>query len=66
MLEQMFMSSLNNLNSIIGKPYEIEASIGTIVTPVNTDMKLFGLISQADKIMYERKKRKKNSKYLRK
>ena len=66
MLEKMFISALESLNRIIGKPYQIEASIGTIVTPVEKDMKLFGLISQADKIMYERKKRKKNSKYLRK
>lgn len=65
-LEKTFMKSLENLNHIVAKPYEIAASIGTIVTPIEEDMKLFSLITQADKLMYERKKRKKNSKYLRK
>lgn len=65
-LEKMFKKSLESLNHIVSKPYEIAASIGTIVTPVEEDMKLFSLITQADQLMYERKKRKKNSRYLRK
>ena len=48
-----------------GKPYVLGASIGTYITEVTPDMKLFSLISKADQIMYEQKKRKRNSRYLR-
>ena len=64
--ESAFRKRLEKLNQIIDKPYSIEASIGTIVTIVKPDAKLFSLISQADQLMYERKKRKKTSRYLRK
>ncbi|MBR4628206.1 MAG: GGDEF domain-containing protein [Ruminococcus sp.] len=64
--ELSFRKHLEMLNKIIDKPYKIDASIGTLVTKVEQDTKLFALISQADQIMYERKKRKKTSRYLRK
>ena len=64
--ELAFRKRLDTLNSVIDKPYKIDASIGTLVTAAEPDTKLFALISQADQIMYERKKRKKTSRYLRK
>lgn len=64
--ELAFRKRLETLNSVIDKPYRIDASIGTLVTTVEPDTKLFSLISQADQLMYERKKRKKTSRYLRK
>lgn len=54
------------MNKVIRKPYSLDASIGTIVTDVDTGSTLFNLITKADEIMYEKKKRKKTSRYLRK
>ena len=56
---------LKEANAVICKPYELNASIGTYVTTVEKDMKLFELIAKADQIMYEQKKRKSTSRYLR-
>ena len=64
-VETAFYAQLENINNIIKKPYSIAASIGTIVTEVEDDKTLFNLITQADTIMYEKKKRKKTSRYLR-
>ena len=65
-LESDFRLHLADVNRIIGKPYTLSASIGAFVTKVEPEMKLFSLIAQADQIMYEQKKRKKTSRYLRK
>ena len=65
-LENAFRNRLDSTNTLIGKPYQISASIGTIVTDVSADIQLFSLITQADEIMYEQKKKKKTSRYLRK
>ena len=64
-IETAFYAQMENINSIIKKPYSIDASIGTIVTEVEGDKTLFNLITQADEIMYAKKKRKKTSRYLR-
>ncbi len=64
-IENEFSIKLSNINSIIKKPYTIEASIGTIVTEVDREKTLFNLITQADELMYEKKKRKRTSHYLR-
>ncbi|MDE5754993.1 MAG: diguanylate cyclase, partial [Oscillospiraceae bacterium] len=64
-LENRLYQKINETNSIVMKPYEIDASIGTIAAKVTPDDKLFELITQADSIMYEQKKRKKTSRYLR-
>ncbi|HBI85206.1 MAG TPA: arabinogalactan endo-1,4-beta-galactosidase [Ruminococcus sp.] len=64
--EQNFRTHLAEMNRIIHKPYELSASVGTFVSKVTSDMKLFSLISQADQIMYEQKKKKRTSRYLRK
>ena len=60
-----FVRRLNEVNAVLRKPYVLGASIGTYITEVTPDMKLFSLISKADQIMYEQKKRKRNSRYLR-
>ncbi|MBQ8922161.1 MAG: GGDEF domain-containing protein [Oscillospiraceae bacterium] len=65
-MEADFKQHLAEVNGIIGKPYPLAASIGSFVTNVTPEMKLFSLIAQADQIMYEQKKRKKTSRYLRK
>ena len=64
-LEKVFFKHLESVNKIINKPYEIAASIGTIVTHIEPGTKLFTLITRADQLMYEQKKRKKTSRYLR-
>ena len=64
-LESAFNIQLESINRIIRKPYKISASIGSIVTAASTEVTLFNLITQADEIMYERKKRKRTSRYLR-
>jgi diguanylate cyclase (GGDEF)-like protein len=63
--EQQFCERLNAVNAATGKPYRVDASIGTFLTPVKPGMKLFELITEADAIMYEQKKRKNVSRYLR-
>ncbi|MDD7517558.1 GGDEF domain-containing protein [Ruminococcus flavefaciens] len=65
-LESVFRVQLDNMNKVIRKPYSLDASIGTIVTDVDAGSTLFNLITKADEIMYEKKKRKKTSRYLRK
>ncbi|WP_303834956.1 GGDEF domain-containing protein [Ruminococcus flavefaciens] len=64
-LETVFEAQLENINSIIKKPYRITASIGTIVSDIADDVTLFNLITVADEIMYAKKKRKRTSRYLR-
>ncbi len=64
-LERKFEAKLAEFNDIVNKPYELAASIGTCVTPVDAETRLFKLITQADEKMYEQKKRKKTSRYLR-
>ena len=64
--EQNFRTHMAEMNEIIHKPYELAASIGTFVTKITRDMKLFSLIAKADQIMYEQKKKKRTSRYLRK
>ena len=63
--EQAFQEKLNAVNAVSGKPYRVDASIGTFLTEVTPDMKLFELIAEADQVMYEQKKRKGISRYLR-
>lgn len=63
--EVMFNKRIAEANAIISKPYELDASIGTFVTEVTENMKMFALISKADQMMYDQKKRKRTSRYLR-
>ena len=63
--ERQFRDRLEAVNLVSGKPYRVEASIGTYLTEVTPEMKLFELIAVADQVMYEQKKRKGISRYLR-
>ena len=65
LLDITFKHEIERANQVINKPYELSASIGTIVSDVTSDLMLFSLITQADEIMYEKKKKKKTSRYLR-
>lgn len=64
-LERRFEARIAEMNRIINKPYELSASIGTCLTEAGPDTLLFKLITMADEKMYEQKKRKKTSRYLR-
>lgn len=62
--EEGFRKHLAEANETLGKPYKLDASIGTLVTAIEPEMKLFALISHADQLMYEQKKKHHNSRYL--
>ena len=64
-LESALKKQIGAMNRIMNKPYDLSASIGTIVAPIDEGDTLFGLITLADSLMYERKKKKKTSRYLR-
>ena len=60
-LEKRVNAKLESINNIICKPYKISASLGSIAAvPSETDT-LYGMIHQADELMYEVKKKKKTS-----
>ncbi|MBP0972630.1 MAG: GGDEF domain-containing protein [Oscillospiraceae bacterium] len=65
-LEYRFLKRLSDQNHIINKPYELSASIGTYIAPIDPNVTLFNMITTADQMMYEKKKKKKTSRYLRK
>ncbi len=56
---------MTEYNLTSGKPYPVAASIGWHITQVDADATLYPLITAADKKMYEDKKKKKVSRYLR-
>ena len=56
---------MDEYNSTSGKPYPVAASIGWYICQVDADSSLYPLITAADKKMYEEKKRKRVSRYLR-
>lgn len=60
-LERRFNAKLENINHIINKPYRISASLGSYIAEVNAQDTLYRIIKQADELMYEVKKKKKNS-----
>lgn len=60
-LEKRINAKLENLNNIIGKPYKISASLGCIAAVPGENDTLYSMIHQADELMYEVKKKKKNS-----
>lgn len=65
LFEDKFISKLNEINNILSKPYPISASMGTYLTEVSPNTPLFQIITKADEKMYEQKKRKSTSRYLR-
>ncbi len=56
-----FNAKLDSINQIINKPYKVSASIGSYITKATTEDTLYRIIKQADELMYEVKKKKKNS-----
>lgn len=64
-LRARFITKLNEINKIVNKPYQIAASLGSYITEADEDTPMFKLITKADEVMYEEKKRKKTSRYIR-
>lgn len=60
-LEKRFNAKLESINQIINKPYKISASLGSYTVKVSEEDTLYKIIKQADELMYEVKKNKKNS-----
>lgn len=56
---------MKQYNETSGKPYPVAASIGWHICCVNDTDTLYPLITEADKKMYEEKKKKATSRYLR-
>lgn len=54
-------SYLDNINNTSGKPYQIHVSTGYYIAPADSSVNIDKLISLADQIMYNNKKKKKNS-----
>jgi len=54
-------SYLDNINNTAGKPYQIHVSTGYYITTADSSLTIDKLISHADQIMYNNKKKKKNS-----
>jgi diguanylate cyclase (GGDEF)-like protein len=63
-LDETFKQRLAQANKLLGKPYEISASIGTISQRITDSETMFNLITKADELMYEQKKRN-PSRYIR-
>jgi diguanylate cyclase (GGDEF)-like protein len=64
-LADSIQAQMAEYNATSGKPYPVAASIGWHITQVESDSTLYPLITAADKKMYEDKKKKKVSRYLR-
>ena len=60
-LRRHFEASIENINHIISKPYRLSASLGSIVCTPGEEDTLYSLITKADELMYEVKRKKKNS-----
>ncbi len=61
LLEDRFNAKLDQQNAIVSRPYKISASFGSVTRVADEDCTLIKLIKTADEIMYEVKKKKKNS-----
>lgn len=64
-LSQQTQARLNEYNETSGKPYKVGASVGWYICEVDEESELYPLITAADKKMYEEKKRRRVSRYLR-
>ena len=63
-LEAVFRTRLDQINKLLKKPYDISASIGTVCRQITDSDTMFSLITKADELMYEKKKRN-PSRYIR-
>ena len=59
--ERRLNTKIDSINSIICKPYTLSASVGSVIKVPGEDETLYSIIKQADALMYEVKKAKKNS-----
>ncbi|MBO7450090.1 MAG: GGDEF domain-containing protein [Clostridiales bacterium] len=59
--EERFNKALNETNQNLDKPYQIAASIGTIITSATNEVEILDIIQMADNKMYNIKKAKKAS-----
>lgn len=59
--ETRFQKKLDEINDQINKPYELSASVGSILFSPKADDKLADFIKMADERMYEKKKQKKKA-----
>lgn len=58
-LQRRFDSRIENMNSLIKKPYTLSASIGSIIMVPDENTTLYSIIQEADDKMYTIKKEKK-------
>lgn len=58
-LERRFSEAIDNINGIIQKPYDLSASIGSIIVEAQEKDSLYNIINKADNLMYDIKKKKK-------
>ena len=65
LLELSILDEFRNYNETHNNPFQVDASIGYHIEVPGPDMPIFALITLADQRMYEQKKRKKTSRYLR-
>ncbi len=63
-LVNRILANLAQMNETNETPYQLDASFGYYLTIPEEGMDLFDLVTTADQIMYEEKKRKKTSRYL--
>ena len=59
--KRRFNAKIENMNAIIKKPYNLSASVGSVVAVAGGETTLYSVIKQADEKMYEVKKQRKNS-----
>ena len=63
-LSERILALLEEKNEKEKYPYRLATSLGYYLTVPQPDMNLFQLVTMADNIMYEQKKKKKTSRYL--
>lgn len=54
---EKLLAEIKNVNDTSGLPYEIEASIGYVLTDAKAKKELDDYVKEADELMYEVKKR---------
>ncbi len=65
-MEHKFCNTLNSRKKLLEKPYELSASIGSVIVTASKDITLYSVIKQADEKMYQLKTKNKLSRdYIR-
>lgn len=63
-LTSRLQDNINYLNEHMDNPFTLSVSIGYIIAVPDEGEDLFRFVTEADKVMYEQKRRKKHSNYL--